>query len=115
MPTAITRAHRRITRPPGPGRPHAASLEPYLTFNALTQAPLVAPTPLLIVHGTIDTTLLPQLARAAYDTAHDPKDLVWINTHNHIELYDQDPYVSEAVGHVRRWLDPTVGAPGASA
>src|SRR5688572_20351243 len=27
----------------------AASLEPYLTFNAISQAPLVAPTPLLIV------------------------------------------------------------------
>jgi hypothetical protein len=26
-------------------------------------------------------------------------------THNHIELYDQDPYVSEACGHAVRWLD----------
>lgn len=82
----------------------AASLEPYLTFNAIAQAPLVAPTPLLIVHGTTDATLLPELAQAAYDAAGDPKELVWIETHNHIELYDQDPYVSEAVGHVLGWL-----------
>jgi fermentation-respiration switch protein FrsA (DUF1100 family) len=93
----------------------AASLEPYLTFNAITQAPLVAPTPLLIVHGTTDTTLLPELAQAAYDAATGPKELVWIETHNHIELYDQDPYVSEAVGQVLRWLDRVVAAPGAVA
>jgi uncharacterized protein len=83
----------------------AASLEPYLTFNAISQAPLVAPTPLLIVHGTTDDALLPELAQAAYDAAVGPKELVWIQTHNHIELYDQDPYVSEAVGHVLTWLD----------
>jgi fermentation-respiration switch protein FrsA (DUF1100 family) len=85
-------------------RTTAASLEPYLTFNAISQAPLVAPTPLLIVHGTTDTALLPEKARAAYDAAAEPKRLVWIETHNHIELYDQDPYVSEAVGQVLRWL-----------
>jgi fermentation-respiration switch protein FrsA (DUF1100 family) len=83
----------------------AASLEPYLTFNAIGQAPLVAPTPLLIVHGTTDTALLPELAQAAHDAAGEPKELVWIETHNHIELYDQDPYVTEAVGHVLRRLD----------
>jgi uncharacterized protein len=89
----------------------AASLEPYLTFNAIGQAPLVAPTPLLIVHGTTDAVLLPELAQAAYDAAVGPKELVWIETHNHIELYDQDPYVSEAVGHVLSWLDRVLDAP----
>jgi fermentation-respiration switch protein FrsA (DUF1100 family) len=89
----------------------AASLEPYLTFNAISQAPLVAPTPLLIIHGTTDTALLPELAQAAYDAAVGPKELVWIETHNHVELYDQDPYVSEAVGHVLRWLDSVLSAP----
>jgi uncharacterized protein len=83
----------------------AASLEPYLTFNAITQAPLLAPTPLLILHGTTDSTLLPELAQAAYDAAVGPKELVWVETHNHIELYDQDPYVTEAVGHVLAWLE----------
>jgi fermentation-respiration switch protein FrsA (DUF1100 family) len=85
-------------------RTTAASLEPYLTFNAISQASLVAPTPLLIVHGTGDTVLLPEKAQAAFDAASEPKRLVWIETHNHIELYDQDPYVTEAVGHVLGWL-----------
>jgi uncharacterized protein len=85
-------------------RTTAASLEPYLTFNAISQAPLVAPMPLLIVHGTTDKVLLPEKAQAAFDAASGPKRLVWIETHNHIELYDQDPYVSEAVGKVVGWL-----------
>ena len=41
-----------------------------------------------------------------YDVAVGPKQLVWIETHNHVELYDQDPYVSQAVGAVVRFLDP---------
>ncbi len=88
----------------------AASLEPFLTFDAISQAPLLDPTPLLIVHGTTDTALLPEKAQAAFDAATGPKELVWIETHNHIELYDQDPYVSEAVGHVLRWLGEVMPA-----
>jgi fermentation-respiration switch protein FrsA (DUF1100 family) len=88
----------------------AASLEPYFIYNAIVHAPLVAPTPLLIVHGTTDTALLPEYAQAAYDAALGTKELVWIETHNHIELYDQDPYVSEAAGHAVRWLDRHLAA-----
>jgi fermentation-respiration switch protein FrsA (DUF1100 family) len=83
----------------------AASFAPYFTYNAVAHAPLVAPTPLLIVHGTRDLLLTPEYAQAAYDAAVGPKQLVWIEAHNHIELYDQDPYVSQAVGAVVRFLD----------
>jgi uncharacterized protein len=68
-------------------------------------ASLVAPTLLQIVHGTTDTALLPEYAQEAYEAALGPKELVWIEAHNHIELYDQDPYVSEAASHAIRWLD----------
>jgi uncharacterized protein len=83
----------------------AASLLPYFVYNSVVHAPLVAPTPLLIVHGTTDTALLPEYAQEAYAAALGTKELVWIETHNHIELYDQDPYVSEAAAHAVRWLD----------
>jgi hypothetical protein len=99
--------YERTSREAAPNwswRTTAASLEPSLTFNAISQAPLVAPTPLLIVHGTTDTACLPEKAQAVFDAASEPKRLVWIETHNHIELYDQDPYVSEAVGRVLGWL-----------
>lgn len=83
----------------------AASLEPYFIYNAIVHAPLVAPTPLLLIHGTTDFALLPEFAQAAYDAAIGPKELIWIETHNHIELYDQDPYVSEACARLIAWLD----------
>lgn len=86
----------------------ADSLPPYFLYNGVAHAALVAPTPLMIIHGTTDTALLPEYAQRAYDAAQGRKELVWIDTHNHIELYDQDPYVSEAVGHAVRWLDEHV-------
>jgi len=87
-----------------------ASLEPYFSYNALPHVPLVAPAPLLIVHGTRDLFLLPEYAQAAYDAAIGPKQLVWIGTHNHIELYDQNPYVSQAVEALIPWLDRCLAA-----
>jgi fermentation-respiration switch protein FrsA (DUF1100 family) len=83
----------------------AASLEPFFAYNAIVHAPLVAPNPLLIIHGTKDLFLLPEYARQAYDAALGPKELIWIETHNHIELYDQDPYVSIAASRAIQWLN----------
>src|SRR5215208_2277956 len=40
----------------------ATSFEPYFLYNAIAHAPLVAPTPLMIIHGTKDTALLPEYA-----------------------------------------------------
>jgi hypothetical protein len=97
----------RTSRSDAPNWSHrmaASSFGPYFIYNAVAHAPLVAPAPLLIVHGTRDLFLLPEYAQETYDAAIGPKELVWIETHNHIELYDQDPYVSEAVAHVLRWL-----------
>jgi uncharacterized protein len=83
----------------------AAGLEAYFSYNGLGDARLLAPTPLLVVHGTQDFFLLPELARAAYDAATGPKQLTWIETHNHIELYDQDPYVTQATTAVVDFLN----------
>lgn len=98
----------RTSRTEAPNWPReltADSLPTYFAFNAVAAAPLVAPTPLLIVHGTVDDALLPAYAQATFDAAQGAKDLVWVETHNHVELYDQDPYVTEATGHTIRWLD----------
>ncbi len=86
----------------------AMSLEPYLAYTAVDQAPLVAPVPIQFIHGTLDVFLLPQYAQDAYDNAQGTKELVWIETNNHIELYDQDPSVSNAVEHIDRWLSAHV-------
>ncbi|MDZ3836795.1 MAG: alpha/beta hydrolase [Rhodospirillales bacterium] len=86
-----------------------SSLHHFLMFNAVAHAALVAPAPLLIIHGTTDMVLLPELAQQAYDAAVGPKELIWIDTHNHIELYDHDPYVSIAAARTIAWLDRQMG------
>ena len=107
--------YERTSRDDAPSwspRMTVASLEPYFIYNSIVHAPLVAPTPLQIIHGTRDTALLPEFAQQVYDAAVGPKELVWIETHNHIELYDQDPYVSEACRHAVRWLDASLRRAG---
>ncbi|PZS06853.1 MAG: hypothetical protein DLM64_15680 [Solirubrobacterales bacterium] len=42
--------------------------------------------------------------QAAYDNPIGPKQLTWIETHNDVELYDQDPYVTQAVKAVITFL-----------
>jgi fermentation-respiration switch protein FrsA (DUF1100 family) len=54
----------------------AASLEPYFIYNSVVHAPLVAPTPLQIIHGTRDAALLPEFAQQVYDAASGTKELV---------------------------------------
>jgi uncharacterized protein len=65
---------------------------------------------MLIVHGTTDLFLWPEFAQQVYDAASGDKQITWIDTHNHIELYDQDPYVSRAAEEVIRWLDARLDA-----
>jgi len=98
----------RTVAPSWENRVAAKSLPAYFAYNAIAAAPLVAPTPLLIVHGTVDMFLWPEFAQQAYDAARGDKELVWLETHNHIELYDQDPYVTEAAARVINWLDARV-------
>jgi fermentation-respiration switch protein FrsA (DUF1100 family) len=98
----------RLDAPTWSNQTTARCLEAYFSYNAVAHAPLVAPTPMLIMHGTKDLALLPEYAQAAYDAAIGPKELVWIETHNHIEVYDQRPYVDEAAATVIEWLGRTL-------
>jgi fermentation-respiration switch protein FrsA (DUF1100 family) len=85
-------------------RTTAAGLEPYYAYSTLPHVPLVAPAPLLVVHGTQDLFCFPDFAQAVFDAAIGPKELVWIEAHNHVEFYDQDPYVTQAADAVVDWL-----------
>ncbi|MBM7791041.1 alpha/beta hydrolase [Tenggerimyces flavus] len=71
-----------------------------LTFNTLGAASFVSPTPLLIVHGRKDDYCSPEGAQAAYEAADEPKRIVWLDTTNHIDLYDQQEYVGRAIGEL---------------
>lgn len=75
----------------------AASLYALMTLDVLSSADLLGRTPLLVVHGTHDDYCSPDGARALVDRAAGPKTLEWIETSNHIELYDSKEHVDRAV------------------
>jgi uncharacterized protein len=73
------------------------SLHSLLTFDALGAAPLLAATPLLVVHGTTDAYCSPELASELYASSTGPKEQLWLETTQHIDLYDVEEYVAPAV------------------
>lgn len=68
-----------------------------LTLDALSTVALLGRTPFLIVHGRVDAFLSPETAQIAYDRAPGPKEIEWLDTTNHIDLYDQPELVEPAV------------------
>jgi fermentation-respiration switch protein FrsA (DUF1100 family) len=94
----------------------AASLYSLMTLDVLSSAELLERTPLLVVHGTHDDYCSPAAAQALVDRATGPKSLVWIETTNHIELYDSEPHLDRALEQLVRFfareLAPTVTAGG---
>lgn len=89
------------------------SLHALLTFDALGRAPLLAETPLLIVHGRKDDYCSPELATRMHDETPGDREIVWLDADQHIDLYDREPYVSQAVTATTEFLRRTL--PGAAA
>lgn len=81
------------------------SMEQIVGWNVVARAHLVAPRPLLVIHGTTDVLLPPRYAEEVYDRAGEPKELYWIETSNHVELYDQAPFVPDAIARLVDWFD----------
>jgi uncharacterized protein len=77
-----------------------ASLYELMTLDTLSAAELLELTPLLVVHGTVDDYCTPAGAQAAFDRATGPKQLRWVETTNHIELYDDAAHVGQAVAEL---------------
>jgi len=84
------------------------SLHSLMTFDALGAAKLLGATPLLVVHGKVDDYCSPELAAELHAQASGQKEIVWLDCQQHIDLYDVEPYVSQAVeftaGFLRRNL-----------
>jgi uncharacterized protein len=80
--------HNQVTR---------GSLHSLMTFDALGAAELLSATALLVVHGTIDAYCSPELATELHSRAVGPKEIAWIDCTQHIDLYDVDRYVDQAV------------------
>ncbi len=85
-----------------------ASLYELMTLDTLSAADLLELTPLLVVHGTVDDYCTPAAAQALYDRAAGRKELRWVETTNHIDLYDEPVHLDQAMtaltGFYRREL-----------
>ncbi len=81
-----------------------SSIRELLTFDAAIGADFIAPTPTLIVHGRNDDFCSPDAAAAIHERIEGTKDLLWLDTTNHIDLYDQPAYVDPAVDRVAEWM-----------
>lgn len=78
----------------------ASTLYSLLTLDTISPAEFLAPTPLLIIHSKVDAFCPPSRAQAVYDLATGPREILWLDAGNHINLYDQEEYVTPAVEKV---------------
>jgi uncharacterized protein len=81
------------------------SIENLMSYNAVPYAHHVSPTPLLIVHGKNDKYCFPKFAQQVYEQAGEPKEILWLDTTNHIDLYDNEKYVGPAINKIVEWFD----------
>jgi hypothetical protein len=82
----------------------ALSVLQELTLDVDAYLPLVTQ-PLLIVHGRGDQAVPVADAEAAFATAAEPKELLVLDTGNHIDLYDDDTYVLPAIDRAVSFFD----------
>lgn len=54
--------------------------------------------------------LPPRYAQEVYERAPEPKEVSWIETTNHVELYDGVPHVPQALERIVAWLDENLKA-----
>jgi fermentation-respiration switch protein FrsA (DUF1100 family) len=48
---------------------------------------------------------LPKFAQEVYDKAGEPKEIMWVDVPNHIDLYDVEKYVGPAVNKIVEWFN----------
>jgi fermentation-respiration switch protein FrsA (DUF1100 family) len=75
-----------------------------MTLDALSAADLLDRTPFLIVHGKVDAYCTPEGAQAIFDRATGPKEIEWIESTNHIDIYDQPALVEPAIARVAEFM-----------
>jgi fermentation-respiration switch protein FrsA (DUF1100 family) len=100
----------RSASPHWENRVTRGSLHSLMTFDALGAAPLLAGTPLLVVHGRIDAYCSPELAAAMHAETPGEAEIVWLDADRHIDLYDREPHVSDAVGAAATFLHRHLGS-----
>jgi len=72
-----------------------ASVDRMASFDAFRFVDLIAPRPVLLIVGGAAVTSW--MAVEAFQKAEGPKELHWIDGASHVDLYDKEPYVTQAV------------------
>lgn len=67
-------------------------------FDAFNRIDLIAPRPLLMIVGSEAVTSW--MAKEAFESAREPKQLQWIEGASHVDLYDKDEYVTPIVAQL---------------
>lgn len=80
------------------------SIRALLTFDAAGAADFLDAVPTCVVHGRTDAYCSPAGAQALYDRLPGTKDVLWLDTTNHIDLYDVEEHVGPAVERCASWL-----------
>ncbi len=75
-----------------------------LQLDAISAAELLDATPFLVVHGKVDGYCTPETAQAIFDRATGPKEIEWIDSENHIDIYDRPELVDPAVARVASFM-----------
>jgi uncharacterized protein len=83
----------------------ALTVRELITADLAGWADFLDQTPLLVVHGRKDAYCTPDGAQAVHDRAPGVKKLVWLDTEQHIDLYDVDVHVEQAAGHCADWFE----------
>lgn len=81
-----------------------------VTLDATAGIDLLADTPTLVVHGRTDAYCSPEQAARVYERLPGPKARLWLDTTNHIDLYDVPAYVGPAVERLAAWFDEHLAA-----
>jgi fermentation-respiration switch protein FrsA (DUF1100 family) len=108
MPASEAYEYYGTSRAVSPGwvnRVTALSVKGMLTFDSRAAAQVIDQTPVLIVHGRTDPFCLPEDATWVHKQASGPKEMFWLPTRNHIDLYDVDEYVTPAAEHAAAWFN----------
>jgi fermentation-respiration switch protein FrsA (DUF1100 family) len=56
------------------------------------------------VHGKVDLYCSPVLAERLHARAPGNKEIVWLDAQEHVDLYDVEPYVTQAVDATSAFL-----------
>jgi len=97
-----TEAQRTIA-PNWQNRVTMESLERFVEYNPTGPIDLISPTPLMMVIAEQDAIIPATMARAAFERALEPKELVALPC-KHTDVYNVEPWVTQSVEAATRWF-----------